>query len=624
MQINENKKERILGTLSTKRSISKKLSRTKRSNSGVFYIIRLLAIVLWGFQLIGTGAYYVSYALLIMITAVCLYMNRKASEPPIEGRYRKYANVIINIFAILFTCMVAFANYKMWDLTVLPGEYEYGFKWCYHLFIIIVLFAGGYFAFKNIFITLISNIKKISWENARRTINPKTAFAVCFILLVVTRLLVLFLTQYPGDLTSDSTAQVAQFLNGNYSNHHPFYHTMTIKFFVTLGMSLFNDINAAVATYSVFQIVFTSFCFAFAVSTMAKMKAPRWIVISSILFFLLMPYHITYAITMWKDVMFGCFVLLLVTAIYRCMNNNGHWILDYIILAIAGLGTCLFRSNGFFVFAILTIVFVAFWKMKNKRMLIVFISTIIISFVMKYIVLAQLGVTQPATIESLSIPVQQIARVVYEGNELDDWQRSLLSEVIDIDQIPEKYKDYISDPIKNLVRQRGNHHLLTEKKFDYIKLYLSLGIKYPMSYLRAWIDQTKGYWNSGYEYWRWYLGVYENDMGIAQTTHSATIDLMLHEYLWLFTNVQGLRLFLSIGLFIWIDILMLMIALLRKDKVGAFISLPILVIVASLLIATPVYAEFRYIYAAFCTLPFVAVIALRPLDTSRKGHKWIE
>ncbi|MCR5233446.1 MAG: hypothetical protein K6E53_06000 [Lachnospiraceae bacterium] len=57
-----------------------------------------------------------------------------------------------------------------------------------------------------------------------------------------------------------------------------------------------------------------------------------------------------------------------------------------------------------------------------------------------------------------------------------------------------------------------------------------------------------------------------------------------------------------------------MIALLRKDKVGAFVSLPILAVVASLLVATPVFSEFRYIYAAFCTLPMVMAIALRPIE----------
>ena len=462
-----------------------------------------------------------------------------------------------------------------------------------------------------------SHIKSLVWEKSSKLIDSKKIFWISFVLLVLSRWIVLYFCQYPGELTTDSISQMSQLMSGTYSNHHPFYHTMVIKCFVDLGLNIFNDINAAVATYSFFQILFTAMCFSFAVSTMAKMEAPRWMIITTMSFFIMMPYHILYAITMWKDIMFGCFILLFVTFVYRCIKDIGNNIFNYIMLAISSMGTCLFRSNGFFAFVILTFTFIMLWKLKNRRMLVIFASAIVLSFIMKHGVLAKLGVTQPDTIESLSIPAQQIARVVYEGCELDDWERATLSEIIDIGQIAENYAPYISDPIKGLVRQKGNQHLIVDKKGDYIKLYFSLGFKYPMVYMRGWIDETRGYWNAGYEYWRWSCGVHDNSLGIERTTRSISLDRKLREYLWLFTNVQGLRLFLSIGLFIWTDILMLMIALLRKDKVGAFVSLPILVVVISLLVATPVFSEFRYIYAAFCTLPMVMAIALRPIEEER-------
>lgn len=43
----------------------------------------------------------------------------------------------------------------------------------------------------------------------------------------------------------------------------------------------------------------------------------------------------------------------------------------------------------------------------------------------------------------------------------------------------------------------------------------------------------------------------------------------------------------------------------RKDKTGIFMAIPVLAIIVSLLISTPVYAEFRYAYSVFCSLPFV-------------------
>jgi hypothetical protein len=71
---------------------------------------------------------------------------------------------------------------------------------------------------------------------------------------------------------------------------------------------------------------------------------------------------------------------------------------------------------------------------------------------------------------------------------------------------------------------------------------------------------------------------------------------------------------MSIGLFVWIDIILFGISLFRKDKLGIFMSFPVLSIVISLLLTAPVFAEFRYIYAAFCIIPLVLAVVLRPSD----------
>ena len=64
-------------------------------------------------------------------------------------------------------------------------------------------------------------------------------------------------------------------------------------------------------------------------------------------------------------------------------------------------------------------------------------------------------------------------------------------------------------------------------------------------------------------------------------------------------------LFLCIGFYVWIVLVLLFISFIRKDKTGMFILIPVLAIICSLLISTPVYSEFRYAYALFCCLPFM-------------------
>ena len=61
----------------------------------------------------------------------------------------------------------------------------------------------------------------------------------------------------------------------DYTNHHPFWHTITIKAVFSIGFGLFHEINAAVAVFSCFSIVIMAAVFAFSVKTVADLSAPR-------------------------------------------------------------------------------------------------------------------------------------------------------------------------------------------------------------------------------------------------------------------------------------------------------------------------------------------------------------
>ena len=148
-----------------------------------------------------------------------------------------------------------------------------------------------------------------------------------------------------------------------------------------------------------------------------------------------------------------------------------------------------------------------------------------------------------------------------------------------------------------------------EHKGDFIKLYLQLGMKYPSEYVEAWIDQTKGYWNGGYTYWRWLNGVNKNTLGIHQTIRSQFANAAITMYLDSWEGSCFLQLFLSIGLHVWGIVILAYRALVRKSKETLFITIPFLAVILTLLISTPVYSEFRYAYAVFCGFPFVLAVA---------------
>ena len=214
----------------------------------------------------------------------------------------------------------------------------------------------------------------------------------------------------------------------------------------------------------------------------------------------------------------------------------------------------------------------------------------------------------PDTIEALSVPAQQIARVIYDGGVLNEAQTELLEKIIDIEQVKDTYTPWISDPIKNLVRASNNQKYLTKHKAAFIKLYIELGLAQPHNYIQAWIDLTKGYWNEGYKYnyWgRWESGSGEDSYGIKTVVYSENIHKWLESYIDIYQNNFILMIFVSIGFHVWIIIGIAFLSLIWQRREVLFITIPVISIIISLMISTPVYSLLRYAYAVFCCIPLI-------------------
>lgn len=562
-------------------------------------IVQAALIVLCTYVLWYSAAYFAPYVLVAMAALVCLFFNLKH-----ERQLSRFENTMTCVFSLLFALMITLANYNLWNSGAL-GVLKF-----------VLLFFGTFVSFANI-LSFIARREFVT-DNAPSKVGYKKVFLFTFLLIVIVNSAILFLCKYPGFLTMDSVLQVKQTMDGVYTNSHPFYHTMLLKLFLSIGLALFGNMNAAVATYMVFQICFMALSFAFAVVTMKEIGAPKWSVIALVAFFALMPYHMAYSITLWKDVIFGGIVLLYTVFLYRILKEVGNAKWNLLGLVLSGLGFCLFRSNGFFAFVGVTLLFVLLFKWQYKKLILVMMGIIVVSFVMKRPVLKMLDVAQPDFAESLSIPIQQVARDVVENNDFTEEQCRLLDQLADVERIPETYLWYISDPMKDLMRERNYQQAFSEHKADYIKLYVSRLVKHPWTYVKAWVDQTKGYWNSGYPYWIWCLYADGQDIGIHSTVRSGVMNKMVNSYLSHFSKYQALKPFFSIGFFVWCILLCLYVSMIKKDKVLALMTIPSLMIIVSLLVATPVFSEFRYAYGIFCTMPVLWVMAT--VDNGKSGR----
>ncbi len=550
--------------------------------------IVLIVAMAWLSILFGADSFFTPYLLVAMLGLMaCVRDTDSEAVPRRERLYRI-------LFAAFFSLTVVLANYKL--ISPVRDHVPEG----------LVLLGGG--------LLIGWLVLKLSLEMEIRSCHPTPAgkkaagcFWLLFLLFSLVYLSALLFCYRPGILSPDSVSQIWQNVNKIYSNHHPYWHTMIIKVCMDLGMSVFHDINQAVMVYSVFQAIGMSAIFAFLGMTVYEAGAPGIIMAMTAAFYAFLPYHILYSITMWKDILFAGSVALFICAMYRILKGIDSKIVNTITLTAGGLGCCLLRSNGMAAFVFTFLVFLIFLWKEKKKVLFLLLFVIAASYVLKHPVLEKRGVIQPDTVEFLSIPVQQVARVIVEGEELEEDERELIGQIMEIEAVKEKYAAYISDPIKNLIRDTNPDYLDAHKQ-EYLMLWIRLGLKHPVLYVKAWIDQTRGFWNGGYMNYVVKPIVEENEYGIYMTDQKNIVARAMTKWVYVFFNHPAFEVFRSIGLHVWGLILCVIVLLIRKRKEALLFVLPIAIIL-TLFISTPVYAEFRYSYAIFTPIPLLLYAA---------------
>lgn len=559
----------------------------------------VFSALFWCAFLVRSDSMFEPY-LLIAAAGMMLWSYHRGENLP-EGKWDRLAACILSG---LLSFAVALANYKLF-----PVAFSSFYGMVLFLLVLGFVLLGGYYLFRQIFHGIYRNARSNGAEV--RQVPGKWAFLAAAGSIFVVDGVFLFGCQYPGILSIDSADQLRQIISGVYDNHHPYYHTVLIRFWLRLGEKLFGTINAGVAAYSLFSIFLLAVSFGYVVSTVYRYTASKPLAAAVLGWYLMMPFHIMYSVTMWKDVPFGAMAALFTAGIFRLVTNSKNKRKrDLAVTAVGAAGLCLLRTNGWMAMAFTFVIFCLLFGKKEKRLVLLLAGILCGTFIMNQPVLNALGINKSDPVEALSVPLQQMGRAIAQGAELTEEEYALLNQVMDVSAIPDTYKSWISDPLKLLVRERNNQDFFLEHKMEFAKLYLRLGLKHPMQYIEGWIELTKGYWNGGYEHWVWTSGVGDNGLGITEKVNSNGINDFLMSYL-SFCELPLLRSFLCTGLYTWALIFAIYSALVKRSREALFLSAFPAAVILTLLVATPVYAEFRYIYSVTCAMPMILTASFR-------------
>ena len=570
-------------------------------------VAQLFLILVWGSYLAGTDSLYSAYGLCMIVSILSFYDNYT------HERQMKGIPFALNL--TISTCLAlasTLANYPVFQYV--RKDVSGGVNTILNMISVCGTFLGGIALFYHIFLCAAHRFPRTCKNEMDKPKgnHPKKIFGSVFCALSAIYLVYLMFVAYPGSVTSDAMWQIDQTYYGNYSVHHPFWHTMCIKLFMSLGYALFQNVNAAAATYNGAQALFSALCFAYAITTLYQYRVPKIYLWAVFAMFACLPHHITYSGTMWKDVPFGLAMLVVVVSMFRIMRNVGNSrTLNFVVFIVGGIGASVFRTNGWYALLAAFIILVLFFRKRCKELLIPWFAVLLIGWVMTGPAMNWLNVKQNNFLEGLSVPMQQVARVIVEDCELTEDETAMLEKILDLDRVPEVYWAQCCDPIKEEIRDEDPARLeyLMAHKQEYLKLWIQLGMKHPWVYVKAWVEETKGYWNGGYDYYIYSQYVHDNDYGMYMVKQDNLIHDLVKAYFTITRETIFFQPFQSIGLNIWILSFLCFLNMVWNRK-EFLLTMPVIAVVFTLWLTTPVFSEFRYAYSIFTTLPFILPVSL--------------
>lgn len=566
-------------------------------------LIQMFFVYAWISILPKTDSFFSVYSLFAVAGLCCLMYNWQRKSV-CSGKI--FCGALA--FSVAFSMSVILGNYMLFEpVTALMSLLNIG-----------LCFVGGIVIAQNILIYALT-LLPIERETQVRT-GEKKVFFLSFFCVIVVDLVYLFFASYPAIVDVDAVAELEQAMGYSpYSTWTPYWHTRTLEAILDPAYALLGDANAALACVTVVQVIFIAMCFAYALVTLYQMGLPKLLLSVVFFVYVLYPYNIVFNVTLGKDIAFGVAMLLVITALLRIITGTGkkQW-LNYLMFIIGSFGFCMWRTNGMYIYLIIFPVLLFKFKLQKKLLLTVMLCVSMICAFLNGPYLDQKDYQEIPFTETLAVPFQQIGRLIVNDRELAEADTVFLSEIFYLDQVKELYRPESVDPMKFDALRHGNLCFLEENFGEFLEMWIRLGFEYPGDYLRAWIDETRGYWNGGYHMGVYDQGIADNEVGFYVSSGNNAIAGLFAAYIRYVEDPVILAPLKSIGFVVWVVLACWWLNVLKKRQVS-LLAVPVLVLLAGLWTGTPVFAEFRYGYPVFLVSPVIILTTLFDLESLQRG-----
>lgn len=445
-----------------------------------------------------------------------------------------------------------------------------------------------------------------------------------------------FLRYCPGLFFGDTFSSFAQIMGWNpLSNHHPVAFTMMMAACIKIAGIMGMGPSAGVALLTVFQMACVASMFGYlsiwVTSRLGVSSRWSWLLVA---FFGLSRYCALYSVALWKDPLFSCCLVLVVTMLADAVMGKGSWssVLRLLVFGALALGVMLLRNNGLYICAALFVA-LAIAAVLNRlgriapmepapRLAVSLGLAFVTCLVITGPVYSAMGVVPSEAVESAGIPLAQMARVAALDGDMSESDRSYMNELLPLDRYKEVYRPSLIDPLK------WNEDFNAEHLVDgFWTHWASMLSRNPSIFFEAWELQTFGFWAPNVKGAdglpeNYLMGAPYNLVADAEASAGVafrnllaplgdSVDVVIGLSAW---SISGAAVF-------WLLMFSAVLLVSHGRARFALPLLPFLLLYGTLFIASPIWYWPRYIVAAQFGLPVVLVVVVRGLLSSESRPK---
>lgn len=437
-----------------------------------------------------------------------------------------------------------------------------------------------------------------------------------------------FLRYCPGLFFGDTFSSLAQIMGWNpLSNHHPVAFTMMMAACIKIAGLMGMGPSVGVALLTVLQMACVASTFGYlsiwVTSRLGGSSRWSWLLV---VYFGLSRYCALYSVALWKDPLFSCCLVLMVTMLADAVmgKDSRSGALRLLVFGVLALGVMLLRNNGLYICAALFVMLAIISVLgrlgrigpmgSGSRLAIPLGIAIAACLTITRPVYSAMGVAPSEDVESAGIPLAQMARVVALDGDMSESDRSYMNKLLPLDRYEEVYHPSFIDPLKWNDDFNADH-----LKDGFWAHWVSMFLRNPSLYFEAWELQTFGFWAPNVKGAdglpeNFLMGAPYNLMADGEASAGVGFRNLLAPLGDGVNKVIGLNAWsISGAVVFWLLAFSAVLLVSRGRLRFALPLLPFLLLYGTLFIASPIWYWPRYIVAAQFGLPVVLVVVARGL-----------